>query len=47
MKIYIIFYVFLFESYKEFNIVGGKQPPPSTVLIDNQEEYEVGHVLDS
>ena len=47
MKIYPIFHVVLLEPYKQSDIPGRTQAPPSPVVIENNVEYKVEEILDS
>jgi len=41
MKIYLVFYVLLLETYWESNFPGRIQPPSPIVVINDHEKYEV------
>jgi hypothetical protein len=47
MKIHPVFHVSLLDRYIESDIPTRTQPPPPSVLVDNQVEFEVEEVLDS
>jgi hypothetical protein len=47
MKIHPVFHVSLLDRYIESDIPTRVQPPPPSVVIDNQVEFEVEEVLDS
>lgn len=47
MKIYLIFYVFLFKAYKTLNIVESRQMPQLLIKVENNQEFEVEKVLNS
>jgi len=47
MKIHLVFYVSLLETYRESNFLRRIQPLPLTVEINDHEKYEVEEILDS
>src|SRR5213078_2283608 len=47
MKIHPVFHVSLLDRYVESDIPARIQPPPPSVVVDNEVEYEVEEVLDS
>ena len=48
MKIHPVFYVSLLEPVADVPALSGQiQPPPPSVIVDNEEEYEVEEILDS
>lgn len=47
MKMHLVFYVSLLESYKTMNILESRKMPPLHAKVDNNQEYEVEEVLDS
>jgi len=47
MKIHPVFHVSLLDRYVESDIPARTQPPPPSVIIDNEVEYEVEQILDS
>ena len=47
MKVHPVFHVSLLEPYRESSFPGRVQSPPSSIEIENHEEYEVDKILDS
>src|SRR2546423_9781819 len=47
MKIHPVFHVSLLDRYVESDIPTRTQPPPPSVIVDNEAEYEVEEILDS
>jgi len=47
MKIHPVFHVSLLDHYIESDIPSRTQPPPPSVIVDNEAEYEVEEILDS
>ena len=47
MKIYSVFYISLLLSAANDPYKGQHQEPPSSVIVNNEEEYEVSAILDS
>src|SRR5213075_445517 len=47
MKIHPVFHVSLLDRYVESDIPTRTQPPPPSIVIDNEVEYEVEQILDS
>ena len=47
MKIHPVFHVSLLDRYVESDIPARTQPPPLSVIVDNDVEYEVEEILDS
>jgi hypothetical protein len=47
LKIHPVFHVSHLEPYTEANIPSCTWSPPLPIIIDNEFEYEVNHILDS